>query len=84
MMLPKLPKSLVELFEVYPAGPLGRAIVARFASRWFVLLGRHPTELSAYGVTGPYERHVDAQAEAASMHAEGLHHNRRMQRLSEE
>lgn len=80
----KLPKSLVELFEVYPAGPVGRAIVARFASRWFVLSGRPRAELSSYGVAGPYERRVDAQAEAASMHAEGLHHDRRMQRLSEE
>jgi hypothetical protein len=40
------------------------AIVARFASRWFVLTGRLADDVSTYDVSEPYETRALASAEA--------------------
>lgn len=61
-------RSLVELFEEFSGGRDRRLIVAKFATRWFVLSGFITAPLSTYGVSDPLDHHEDALRKAIAMH----------------
>lgn len=67
-------KKLVELHEELSAGPDRRVVVARFATRWFVLEGFTTAPYWTYAVHGPcadrggVSTHEHALARAEEMH----------------
>lgn len=77
-------RSLVELCEEFSGGRDRRLIVARFASRWFVLAGFHAAELGSYGVTGPFDHHGDAVRAAVRMHDDAAMRGREVLQVVEE
>lgn len=77
-------RALVELCEEFSGGRDRRLIVARFASRWFVLAGSHAAELGSYGVTGPFDRHGDAVRAALQMRGRATRRGRETLHVVEE
>lgn len=63
-------RRLVKLHEQFSGGRDRRLIVAKFATRWFVLAGYRRAPLDTYGVHGPYNHECDARALAVRMHEE--------------
>jgi plasmid replication initiation protein len=74
--------ALVELFEELSAGPDRRVVVARFATRWFVLEGFTAAPLSTYKVHGPcadrggVSLHEHAVRAALSLHRQASERSR--------
>jgi hypothetical protein len=71
---PAKPEQLVALHEEFSAGRDRRVVVARFATRWFVLEGFTSAPLWTYAVHGPcadrggVSTHGDALTRALEMH----------------
>lgn len=73
-MTAALIRSLVEQHEEFSAGRDRRLVVARFATRWFVLEGFTTAPLSTYAVHGPVldengiSTHEEAVVDALARH----------------